>query len=109
MSEASVEATNFSTAILRVRKPGWNEHRMFRTPERDVHIHIYSTVCPEIGWNLAFRDRLRRNRDDERRYEQVKRELAERDWPDMNAYAQAKTEVIESIIAASQAADCKVS
>jgi uncharacterized protein HemY len=26
------------------------------------------------------------------------------DWPDMNAYAEAKTEVIESILAASQAA-----
>jgi GrpB-like predicted nucleotidyltransferase (UPF0157 family) len=51
--------------------------------------------------NLAFRDRLRRNAEDRRRYEHVKRELAAKEWPDMNAYAQAKTEVIESIIAAS--------
>ena len=33
--------------VLRVREPEWNEHRMFRTPERDVHIHIYSAGCPE--------------------------------------------------------------
>lgn len=87
--------------VLRVREPDWNEHRMFRTPGRDVHVHVYSAGCPEIERTLAFRERLRRNADDRRRYEQTKRDLAARDWPDMNAYAEAKTEVIESIIAAS--------
>jgi GrpB-like predicted nucleotidyltransferase (UPF0157 family) len=90
--------------VLRVREPDWNEHRMFKTPEMDVHIHIYSAGCPEIQRNLTFRDRLRHNIDDGRRYEQTKRELAEKEWPDMNAYTDAKTEVIESIIAASPAA-----
>lgn len=89
--------------VLRVREPDWNEHRMFRTPERDVHIHIYSAGCPEIERNLTFRERLRRNSDDRRRYEQKKRELAAREWLDMNEYAGAKTEVIESIIAAAHA------
>ncbi len=90
--------------VLRVREPDWHEHRMFRTPERDVHVHVYSAGCPEVGRNLTFRDRLRRNADDRSRYERTKRELAAREWPDMNAYAEAKTEVIESIIAASLAA-----
>lgn len=35
---------------------------------------------------------------------QTKRELAARDWPDTNAYAAAKTAVIESIISAARAA-----
>jgi len=87
--------------VMRVREPDWNEHRMFRTHEKDVHVHIYSAGCPEIQRTLAFRDRLRRNIDDRRRYEQTKRELAAKEWSDMNAYADAKTEVIESIIAAS--------
>jgi GrpB-like predicted nucleotidyltransferase (UPF0157 family) len=69
-----------------------------------VHVHIYSVGCPEIQRVLTFRDRLRRHADDRTRYEQMKRELAAREWPDMNAYASAKTEVIESILAASQAA-----
>ena len=90
--------------VLRVREPDWNEHRMFRTPERDVHVHVYSAGCPEIERNLTFRDRLRRNADDRSRYERTKRELAAREWADMNSYADAKTEVIESIIAASSAA-----
>ena len=79
---------------------------MFRTVNKDVHIHIYSAGCREIQRNLAFRDRLRRNAEDRRRYEQVKRELAAKEWPDMNAYAQAKTELIESIIAASAPKSC---
>ena len=89
---------------LRVREPHWNEHRMFRTPEIDVQIHIYSAGCPEIQRNLIFRDRLRRSIDDRHRYEQTKRELAAKEWTDTNAYADAKTEVVESIIAAAQAA-----
>lgn len=88
--------------VLRVREPEWHEHRMFRTLDRDVHVHIYSIDCPEVERVLTFRDRLRRNIEDRRRYEQTKRELAAKEWSDMNTYAEAKTEVIESILAASQ-------
>jgi GrpB-like predicted nucleotidyltransferase (UPF0157 family) len=98
---SQMEATGY---VLRVREPDWHEHRMFRTPDRDVHIHIYSDGCPEITRNLTFRDRLRRNAADRTRYEQTKRHLATQDWSDMNAYAEAKTDVIEDVIAASQAA-----
>ena len=83
---------------LRVREPEWNEHRMFRTPEKDVHVHVYSNDCPEIQRNLSFRDRLRSNVEERQRYEQTKRELAKREWSDMNDYANAKTEMIESIL-----------
>jgi len=86
--------------VLRVREPDWHEHRMFRTPENDVHVHVYSTGCPEIQRNLAFRDRLRTNDDDRCRYEQTKRELATQDWADVNDYAAAKTQTIEEILAA---------
>lgn len=87
--------------VLRVREPDWYEHRMFRPPEKDVHVHVFSAGCLEIQRVLTFRDRLRRDPYDRNRYERLKRELAAKEWPDMNAYAEAKTEVIESIIAAS--------
>jgi GrpB-like predicted nucleotidyltransferase (UPF0157 family) len=90
--------------VLRVREPDWNEHRMLRTPVKDVHIHVYSAGCKEIERNLTFRDRLRRNADDRRRYEERKRTLAQNDWSDMNEYARAKTQVIEDVIAAARAA-----
>ena len=85
--------------VLRVREPDWHEHRMFRTPELDVHIHIFSTGCVEVARHLAFRNRLRSHAEDRLRYEALKRNLAKEDWPDMNAYARAKSEVVEEIIA----------
>jgi len=85
---------------LRIREPDWHQHRMFRTPERDVHIHVYSLGCPEIDRVILFRDRLRSNPDDRSRYEQTKRRLAEQGWESMDDYAKEKTEVVEKIIAA---------
>ena len=84
--------------LLRVREPEWNQHRMLRTPEKDVHVHIYSAGCAETERNVRFRDRLRTHAEDRQRYEQTKRALARMDWPDTNAYANAKSEVIESIL-----------
>src|SRR5688572_3111094 len=85
--------------VLRVREPDWHEHRMFRTPGQDVHIHIFSQGCVEVTRLLVFRNRLRANVEDRRLYESVKRKLAKEEWPDMDAYARAKTEVVEQITA----------
>jgi GrpB-like predicted nucleotidyltransferase (UPF0157 family) len=79
---------------LRVREPG---HRMLRTPLRDVHIHVCAAGSEWARRHLLFRDWLREDPDDRRLYADTKRALAERDWPDMNAYAAAKTEVIGAI------------
>lgn len=89
--------------VLRVREPSWHEHRMLRTPHRDVHLHVLSRGSPEITRQLAFRDRLRTHETDRERYAATKRTLARRDWPTMQDYADAKTEVIEDIL--SSAAD----
>jgi GrpB-like predicted nucleotidyltransferase (UPF0157 family) len=80
---------------LRVREPG---HRMFRTPELDVHVHVWRDSDPEVARHMAFRDRLRRSPADRAAYEQLKRELASRAWADMNEYADAKTELIRAIL-----------
>jgi GrpB-like predicted nucleotidyltransferase (UPF0157 family)/GNAT superfamily N-acetyltransferase len=88
--------------VLRVREPEWQEHRMLRTPEVDVNVHVFSPGAPEHERHILFRDRLRKNGDDRRLYESVKRKLAGEDWPDTNAYATAKTEVIERILAAAR-------
>lgn len=83
---------------LRVREPEFDEHRMVRTPERDVHVHIFPPHSKEIDRYMAFRNQLRTNSVDRIRYERAKRMLAEREWEDMNEYADAKSEVIEEII-----------
>jgi len=80
---------------LRVREPG---HRMFRTPERDVHIHVWQDADPEIARHVRFRDRLRASGEDRAAYERLKRELATKRWDDMNQYADAKSQLIEQIL-----------
>ena len=85
--------------VLRVREPDWHQHRMLRTQELDVHVHIFSSGCVEVARMLAFRNRLRSNADDRLRYDALKRNLAKQDWPDMNDYARAKTDVVEQITA----------
>jgi GrpB-like predicted nucleotidyltransferase (UPF0157 family) len=81
---------------LRVREPG---HRMFRTPARDVHVHIWREGDPEIARHLRFRDRLRESHRDRLAYQRLKRELATREWGDANEYADAKGPFIEALLA----------
>ena len=83
---------------LRVREPDWHEHRMVRTPERDVHVHVFSAGSSESDRHLAFRDRLRAHPEDCARYAETKRSLAAHDWPTMQDYADAKTTVIQEIM-----------
>jgi len=85
--------------VLRVREPDFDEHRMFRTPEKDVHVHVFSSGSLEIERYLLLRDRLREDQGDRELYARTKRDLASRDWPSMQHYAEAKTEVIEGIVA----------
>ena len=79
---------------LRVREPG---HRMVRTPARDVHVHILERTNPAAEDYLVLRDRLRVDETDRQLYADTKRDLMTREWSDMNAYAAAKTTVIEAI------------
>ncbi|HEY1480982.1 MAG TPA: GrpB family protein [Gaiellales bacterium] len=79
---------------LRVREPG---HRMFRTPERDVHVHVWPSGSREAAAYLELRNHLRAHPGDRQRYAQVKRALAGREWRDMNYYAEAKGDVLREI------------
>lgn len=85
--------------VLRIREPGWFEHRLFKGPDTNINLHVFSAGCPEIHRMLAFRDRLRSHDDERRRYEEAKRELAAREWTYVQHYADAKNEVVEGIIA----------
>jgi GrpB-like predicted nucleotidyltransferase (UPF0157 family)/predicted ester cyclase len=93
--------TSFAPALvaagyeLRVREP---DHRMFRTPERDVHIHVYAEGSQEIVDYLDLRDWLRGDAEGRERYAAVKRALATRPWADMNDYADAKSDIVEDTL-----------
>jgi GrpB-like predicted nucleotidyltransferase (UPF0157 family) len=80
---------------VRVREPG---HRMFRTPDRAVHVHVWAAGSADERRHVLFRDWLRRDDADRARYEEVKRALAARRWRDTNYYAEAKGPVIADIM-----------
>lgn len=84
--------------VLRIREPDWHEHRVFKGPDTDVNLHVFSPGSSEIERMLLFRDWLRSNPSDLRLYEKTKRELARREWKYVQNYADAKTEVVEEIL-----------
>ena len=43
---------------LRIREPEWWQHRMFKGPDTDVNLHVFSADCPEVVSMLLFRDHL---------------------------------------------------
>lgn len=44
---------------LHVREPGWFEHRLFKGPDTDVNLHVFSAGSPEIKRMLTLRARVR--------------------------------------------------
>jgi GrpB-like predicted nucleotidyltransferase (UPF0157 family) len=97
-----VPALEAAGYVLRIREPDWYEHRVFKGPDTDVNLHVFTVGCPEIARMLLFRDWLRAKEPDRQLYEGVKRELAQRQWKYTQNYADAKTEVVEEILARAQ-------
>ena len=77
-------------------------HRPARWPHTH-HVHVVAAGGAEERRTLAFRDYLRDHRDAARQYEQLKFEIAgqlgPQDTKSREAYAGAKTDFIEHIIA----------
>ncbi len=89
--------------VLRIREPDWFEHRLFKGPDTDVNLHTFSAGCEETERMVLLRNRLRSNAADRELYARTKRELAARDWTYVQQYADAKTAVIQEILARAEA------
>jgi GrpB-like predicted nucleotidyltransferase (UPF0157 family) len=85
---------------LRVREAG---HRMFRTPELDVHIHVCDMGSDWERRHLLLRDWLRRSADDREAYAELKTDLQMQGWESMNHYAEAKTALISEMMVRAEA------
>jgi len=84
---------------LWIREPEWFEHRVFKGPDTNINLHVFSPGCQEIERMVGFRNWLRTHPEDRELYEQTKRELSTRTWAYVQNYADAKTEVVEAIAA----------
>jgi len=85
--------------VLRIREPEWHQHRLLKGPEAEVNLHVFSVGAAEVERMLRFRDLLRANPEARERYAKTKRELARRTWKYVQNYADAKSEVVEAILA----------
>ncbi|HEY7356505.1 MAG TPA: GrpB family protein [Ktedonobacterales bacterium] len=85
--------------VLSIREPDWYQHRLFKGPDMALNLHVFSAGCSEIERMLLFRNWLRAHPDDRQLYERTKRELARREWKYTQNYADAKTAVVEEILA----------
>ncbi|KGN39103.1 GrpB family protein [Knoellia subterranea] len=91
---------------LQIREPDWLEHRVLyqrrdRGAPHDINLHVLSPDLgsAEIARLLGLRDWLRVHDDDRSRYAAVKRSLATRRWRSVQDYADAKTDIVEEILA----------
>jgi GrpB-like predicted nucleotidyltransferase (UPF0157 family) len=98
-----VPALEAAGYVLRIREPDWHEHRLFKGPSVDINLHVYSEGSDEIDRYLLFRNRLRAVSEERELYARTKRELSERTWRYVQDYADAKSDVVEAIIARARA------
>ena len=84
---------------LTICEPDWYEHRLFKGPDTNINLHTFTAGCVETERMLLFRDWLRANPVDRDRYAETKRELARRDWTDVQQYADAKSDIVAEIVA----------
>ncbi len=83
---------------LQIREPGWFKHRLFKGPDADINLHVFSEGASEIDRMLRFRDWLRFNESDRDKYAQVKRSLAKNKWRHVQHYADAETSIVREIM-----------
>lgn len=83
---------------LRIREADWFEHRLFKKNGLQINLHVFSKDCLEAKRMIAFRDILRNNQEAFTLYANKKRELANRNWKYLQEYADAKSEVVKTIL-----------
>jgi GrpB-like predicted nucleotidyltransferase (UPF0157 family) len=96
-----MEAAGYTLVI---REPEWFEHRVFKGPDTNINLHVFTAGSAEAERMLRFRDWLRSNPADLELYLRTKRELAARDWKYVQQYADAKGAVVQEIMARADAA-----
>jgi len=85
--------------VIREDEPAWYDHRVFKGPDTNVNLHVFSAGCVELERMVGFRDWLRTHDDDRELYETTKRDLVKREWTYVQNYADAKGEVVEALAA----------
>jgi GrpB-like predicted nucleotidyltransferase (UPF0157 family) len=104
--EERIRARFADLGYLHLGEMGIQGREAFREPDGPPRHNLYVCVHGNREWNrhLAFRDYLRNRPDAARAYGDLKRRLAAAFSDDVDAYCEAKTDFVVSILAASDLA-----
>ncbi len=98
-----VPALEAAGYVLRIREPDWQQHRLFKGPDTNINLHVFTVGSEEIERFLLLREWLRKNPADRDLYAETKRNLAPQEWKYVQNYADAKSKIIEDIMLRAQA------
>jgi GrpB-like predicted nucleotidyltransferase (UPF0157 family) len=97
--DAYVPALTAQGYRLHLREPEWEQHRVMKGEKPNVNLHVFTVGSREVVRMVAFRDRCRSHPEERRLYLETKQALAGQVWRHVQHYANAKSEVVEAIIA----------
>jgi len=86
-----VPALEAAGYVLRIQEPDWHQHRLFKGPDTNINLHVFTQGSEEIRRTLLLRDWLRTNKTDRELYARTKRDLASKKWKYVQNYADAKS------------------
>ena len=95
-----VPALESAGFLLTLREPDWHQHRLLKG-DPAVNLHVFGPNRVEVDRLIRFRDLLRTHSDLRDEYARVKEELGARHWAYMQDCADAKSPIVERILAAS--------
>jgi GrpB-like predicted nucleotidyltransferase (UPF0157 family) len=101
--ESYVPALTAQGYRLHLREPAWEQHRVMKGETPNVNLHVFTVGSREVVRMVAFRDRCRSHPEERRLYLETKQALAGQVWRHVQHYANAKSEVVEAIIARAMA------
>lgn len=93
--------------VLRIREPWWYRHRMLRSADPLVNLHVWGFDSPEPLRHKIFRDWLRLDASDRSVYASVKQDAlraATELGEDVNDYNQRKSRILREVYARAFAA-----
>ena len=93
-----VPALEAAGYVLRIREPDWHQHRLFKGPDTNINLHVFTQGSEEIRRTLLLRDWLRTNLADRELYARTKRDLASKKWKYVQNYADAKSQIVKAIL-----------
>ncbi|NYG55842.1 GrpB family protein [Nocardioides perillae] len=91
--------------VLRVREPGWDEHRVLTLESPVTNLHVWPPGAPEPARHVLFRDWLRRDAVDREAYAALKLALGRRGFTDGMDYNNHKAALVYDVYERAFAAD----